>query len=356
MTSIKGGGRVSISHDMEEAIMELLMSLRDSKNPLLPKHPLQYSHQEDSATDLDGCNKVDNARISEHDKKRLRKKFLKGLLKCHQHQQLALKLNQSQSSSRSYTVVSETEPNLSSLSNQTKLLSVSKNSEPQGVDGKVRIEVTEAVFKKKKEDSKKNGKKTTKKETCNTNESARSNFWKEGSIRKTMVISRSTTIQDLMKLCKAKLQMKKPTNIFIIDKDSKLDMELTTDLSGIDDGALLYVTSHNWNIKDVQDSKVSNSDDINKDQQDKPHESTMEILDELESIKNVYRKHRPSFKNANTVFIPNEPMPQFGSSLDRIEPLSDERASLPVAACRIEILKSLDVSRVLILSGSTGCG
>jgi hypothetical protein len=324
MSSIKGGGRAKISSDIEESIILLLLRLRDSKNPLLPRTTIPATGSDaDNRELLHHHTSFDD--LSDHDKRKERKLFLKQLLKCHQHQQLSQKLNMKQvQKSSSHGATSAT---------------VFKADDSEST-GKVRIEIIEAIVKS---DDKKKSKKSSKSESRKS-----VSKWREGGTRKALVLPRSTDVKELKKLCKAKLQMKAPKRLFIIDKDSKLEMDLISDLSGLDDGTLVYATSSDV-FKDEDNSK-----EVANDMLDTKTEEPTELIDYLQPIKDVYRMHKMNYKRR--ISYNNEPLPKFGPSLSDLEPLSEARAALPSAAFRQDILRSLDDSRVLIICGATGCG
>ena len=69
------------------------------------------------------------------------------------------------------------------------------------------------------------------------------NKWKAGSIRKTVVFERSTTIDSVLKQAKDKLKLKKMVvRCFYVD--GKVELDLTYNLlEGVEDGSILYVSS-----------------------------------------------------------------------------------------------------------------
>lgn len=327
MSSIKGGGRAKISSDIEESIILLLLRLRDSKNPLLPRSTTPATGSDaDNGEILHHHTSFDD--LSDHDKRKERKLFLKKLLKCHQHQQLSQKLNVKQVQSSSHGATSATSATVYKADNIEST-------------GKVRIEMIEAIVKS---DDKKKSKKSSK----NESRKSVSSKWREGGTRKALVLPRATHVKELKKLCKAKLQMKTPKSLFIIDKDSKAEMELISDLSGLDDGTLVYATSSDV-FKDEDNSK-----EVANLMLDAKSEESSQLIDHLQPIKDVYRMHKMNYKRQINYI--NEPLPKFGPSLSNLEPLSEARAALPSAAFRKDILRSLDDSRVLIICGATGCG
>lgn len=333
MSSIKGGGRAKISSDIEESIISLLLNLRDPKNPLLPKNSNQsidpdneelLHHDHSSFHDL-----------SDHDRRKERKRFLKQLLKCHQQEQLTQKLN---NMSIHEQQSGEVKQNLDTSHGSTVF-----RSDESKTTGKVRVEIVEATLRS---DDKKKSKKSSKTESRKS-----VSKWREGGTRKPIVLPRATHVKELKKLCKAKLQMKVPKRVFIIDEESKLEIDLISDLSGLDDGTVIYATASS---KDDVIEERCTTKEITNDESEKESEEQNHKIDHLQQIKDVYRMHKVGYKKPTS--YKNERLPKFGPFLDHLEPLTDDRAALPAAAFRKEILESLDDSRVLIICGTTGCG
>lgn len=150
---------------------------------------------------------------------------------------------------------------------------------------------------------------------------------------------------ELMAHCKAKLKMKKPTRLFVLDTESKLEMDLMHDLSGLIDGSVVYATS--YSPPRVEKAKNAAS-------QETAEEET--IHDPLESVKQAYRMHNRRDGTKDNANIITDKRPPFSSALNELEPLSKDRSQLPAAKFRSEILSSLDSTNVIIISGATGCG
>jgi len=339
MSNIKGGGRAQLTNEAEESIISLLYDVRDQDNPLRPRNSTQR-------------RKILFNDLSDHDKKKERRRFCKKLLKCHTQNVLANKLNNAP------LLEGEVGGNVSSQ-NQQPVAALSSNSQQHqsssssdvaaGAGGKVRIELVEAVYKMKKDDSSKAAKKTKKE----SKKDSKKKPWKEGSSRKTLVLPKSTLAKELVAQCKTKLKMKKPTRFFVLDKDSKLEIDLTHDLSGLNDGSVVYATSYTF----PPPSKVENLKQIPAEVSEEQQPEDEIIFDPLESVKQAYKMHsrRSAGKESAKNIIPDK-RPSFSGALDKLEPLSQARSQLPAAAFRSKILASLDSTNVIVISGATGCG
>ena len=193
-------------------------------------------------------------------------------------------------------------------------------------------------------------KKSSKKETDKKKASKHDKkiSWKEGA-KKIIVIPRNTTIEQLMVQCKDKLRMKKPTRIFMIDTDTNMEIDLVQDLCGLVDGSTLYVTTYTPPVHD------QNDDNIDMDQETLDEQQYLDI-DPLEPLKKVYRFSRYHETKSRKIQFTNEKFPHFSPAISALEPLSESRLKLPAAKYRSDILKSLDNSRVIVITGSTGCG
>ena len=344
MSKIKGGGRAVIGSDAEEAIISLLYDRRDYDNPLKPK---KFDLDLNDGSSSDKKSKR-YSELSDHDKKKERKRFCKKLLKSHDEFLLASKFNRK--STTETDVISATK----SMSMSGMKKAVDKIASSTEVSGNVRIEIVEAIFKAKKEssskskkDSKKESKKDSKKKSSKKENSGKE--WKEGTTRKTIVVDRSTSVKDLMKTCKAKLNMKKPTRLFIQDKDTKMEIDLLYDLSGLVDGDVVYATSYTPPADAKDEGNNSNVDDSNE----KIPEC---VYDPLEDIKKAYRIHGKKGNKVVKSLDNNGKFLHFSDALDKLEKVSEQRAQLPAANFRSEILSGLDKSRVIVISGATGCG
>jgi ATP-dependent RNA helicase DHX57 len=287
--SIKGGGRVDLSPELEDAIVDLLMTRRDSKHPLLP-------HK--SPVDEKACSSTSSDET--HSKGHNRRKFLKRLIASHERHTLSLRLNQ----------VSLTEEN-SAKSTKTAPATGNNKMAPSSSGGKVRVDLVEAVYKSPDK-------------------------WKAGSSKKTIVLERSTQIEGLLKQSKDKLKMKKKAlRCFYVDR--KIELELTNNLEGIQDGSIIYVTSQPVVEKEETATK-DDDDDV--------------LPDPLDIVKQVYANRRQQKRSRAALKPPILCVEHF----DKLPELPIYRANLPAANFRTEILSALDLSRILIICGATGCG
>jgi len=390
-SSIKGGGSATISSEAENEIIALLFDSRDKNNPLLPidkEQPLRSISEttgtsettpQSRATKIETKKKYNSEEVkkkaglgtsnicfndlSDHNKKKEKRRFLKKMVEFHNRQRLAARLNGEPLNNNDLGISSESVLNSSSTSQTSKVSSrpvataaiggstTANNS--QAATGKVRIDMVEAIYKS---NNKKGGKgKSSKSKKKSKNESE----WRQGQIRKTMVLTRSTTTKELLNTCKAKIQMKKkPIRLFYVDVNNKLEIDLDGDLSGLEDGALIFATSYrkekdNDHPKDLKEATEECGSSL--------HETAV-IVDELELVKKAYalRKRKKTRRRIplteNNMGRIEDPLPLFATALERLEPLSKPRLELPAASYRKTILSALDTSRVLVICGETGCG
>lgn len=148
--------------------------------------------------------------------------------------------------------------------------------------------------------------------------------------------------------------MKKPSRIFYVDKYSKEAIDLTNDLSGVDDGDVLFVTSY---VPVHDDKDVKESGEVDVDVGEEETTTPMPIIDPLDSVKRAYIVQKMRRMRTNSRKPPvsiNKRFPPFSNALDKLEALSDARSKLPAANYRSDILTSLDKSRVVVICGATG--
>jgi DNA gyrase/topoisomerase IV subunit A len=336
-SSIKGGGRAILSPEAEEMIVSLLYDSRQRENPLLPKDENGIVDA-DATLDDKGNNRC-FCDLSKEDKKKEKKKFIKRLVKCHNQQILARKFNGKSVD----TNADEVKPGpagtkgVKADSTPNKDLAVRN-----GTSDKVRVEIVEAIFK----DGGKHSKSKKSKSISNSKKSKDVLTWKEGT-RKTIVLLRCTNIKDFMTQCKSKLKMKKPTRVFYVDKNSKLEIDLTNDLSGLHDGAVVYVTSH-------QEKDTSSGTKPTEKLDELESEEDLVLVDPLESVKRAYNILQKRFAIVGKKRIVNDAKPPFTNHLQNLDELSEERSRLPASNYRSDILASLDTSRVVVICGATG--
>lgn len=337
MSKIKGGGRAQLNSDAEESIISLLYDLRDPKNPLRTADTIKHGITEEG-DEIIARNRKSYADLSDHDRKKERKRFLKNLLKHHNRVVLSNKFNQAPAASASTSFPNTT---VSAVATKT-----SRAIEASESSGKVRIEIVEMIFKEKKDKPKKDEKKKKK----SSKKEKKGHTWKEGT-KKILVLPRCTTIKQLMVQCKAKLKMKIPTRIFIQDKDTNQEVDLEQDLQGVQDGTIVCATSYSPPAPLEETPEDSEKGTLQEEGEE------FMIVDPLENVKKAYRTSTRKKHKENTVKVPlNEPLPPFSDAINKLEPLSDSRSKLPAANYRSEILSSLDSSRVIVISGATGCG
>lgn len=383
MSLVKGGGRAYLSPENEELIVSLLYDSRQSKNPLLPKYETKSDNYDNNTTssvtndniedDENGnCdeikdtqkkkkkkNKVDGrpfCELSDHDKKYEKRQFLKRLVKCHNRQVLAMKIN---GPIDNHAVEENNHKPISDAGFNTNSNTHSGTQKPKSE--KVRVDIVEAIFKDSSggSSSSSSKKSSSKKSSSKSKKSKDRADWKEGT-RKTMVFPCSITIQDFMLKCKSKLNMKKPTRAFYVDRNSKLQIDLTKDLSGLDDGDVVFLTSFKPSKEKSKEtsttlSKQSNNSSKGSDKLELDNDAM--LIDPLESIKRVYESQQRQMRSKSRNIVSNDAcqsVPPFTESLDNLETLSESRLKLPAAKYRSEILTSLDTSRVVVICGATG--
>jgi hypothetical protein len=304
--------------------------------------------------------------LSPHDKKKERKKFLKRLLKCHQQYELSRKLNAASLPIRenSFAHGTEKEQNDPVLAESSLATSSCSSS-----NSKIRIEIVEAIYsndKNAKTSKKKEGSRASDKNNLTNQVNVTSDVgtkkksksqrglemqWKEGTIRKIMVLEKNTLVKEFISLCKSKLQMKKPARVFVVDRETKLEMDLLYDLSGLQNGDVVYLTTNatsstpksqhsqqeQLNAEHLHDFENSINTATNKGEGQETETDTETktetvvdmntILDPLEVVKKVYRMKKMNKKGggggthdkgiSTAVSVLNDRLPHFADSLDR---------------------------------------
>lgn len=288
-TQIKGGGRGVLSDETEEELVLLLMKLRGLPVP-----------------------------ESKHDRQRECKRFVKRLVAQHERQ-------------TAYKAVNDMDTTVGSSSALTTTTSTTTKTSAAAasVEGKVRIELTEADFSKA---------------------SSKQPF-KAGS-KKVLVVPRATTVTELCEQAKAKLRLKKtPNHVFVTPKKG-LQVPIEADLRGIKDGCTVYVT-----VQQNASSCAEKSTEIEEAKKSSENEDDT-LPDPLFAIKQAYRKRssslptkrrRKSFKSFTEQFyqVPDEA---------QLPPLSEEQSTLPAASQRVPVLQAVQNHRVVIIRGATGSG
>ena len=334
-SQIKGGGRAILSQESQLALIDLLMSL----------------DKEDSS----GGDNNNNKELSAHDKKREQKRFMKRLICQFEQRQLQQRFN---TTTNSTTATVASKSNDSTRNEQSRSRSTAnpttqtsnQSTNNNNSNNNVRIELVEAIFPKsdtKDKKKKSSGSDTKKRKKKKSNES-----FKVGT-KKVLVLPRTTSISDLLKKSKQKLKLKKlPIRAFIQHEEGIL-FDLDTDISGLEDGTVLYVSiipKPMSEEEEVGDCEVDNEDD-----KDQTSSILPTIIDPLESVKQAYQKQE-SYRNTK----------QYSNNSSRIIPevIDDEkrksfttiRQSLPVSNYKEHILQTINDNEVGVLSGATGSG
>jgi len=317
MSSIKGGGRAPLSENAQEMLVDLLMEVQKPK--------------------------------ANRSSKSERKKFVKKLKEKYQRAQLRPGIS-------SKNPICETK----AVNNKTGTDDVLPRSNGDiggnSKSGKVRIELVEAVEVKVKESltkGKKDKKEKEKKAKTKSQISKQNKNWRPSGKRKTLVVERSTTVNELFSLAKNKLKMKNASHCFYQSSRNKtvsIKLNHDEDLSCIDDGDTIYVAS--FHMRDNNDD--DESDDILSDNDDNDGE------DPWEKTKLIYiqrLKQNVLEGNTDLRFLESSKGPiSFLPHIASLPQLSDKRKQLPICAFRDQILCALDKHQVIIICGSTGCG
>jgi HrpA-like RNA helicase len=298
-SKIKGGGRAIMSEESREALIDLLISIDRENSP--------------------GSDLPDIADLSLHDKKRTRKRFTKKLVRRYERGQLRKRHGASSSQQKEQATAQN--------------LSASNESSSGGTNPNVRIELAEAVFAKEKD-----RKKTSKDDNVKSKKKkGLDDAFKIGT-KKVIVVSRSTSINELLKLSQAKLKLKRPVCAFLQPSSSML-FELKTDLETINDGTIVYVS-----VTHLPADKESSDDEVDNDDEEK------DSIDPLESVKLSYERQEMSRRQ---------------QTCTRVDEIIDEskreeyakiRSRLPAAELRQQIIDTISNNSVVILSGTTGSG
>ncbi|VEU35303.1 unnamed protein product [Pseudo-nitzschia multistriata] len=387
---IKGGGRAVLGRESREALVDLLIRLSEAK----------------------GESGETGEKISEHERKRREKKFVKRLVEEHERNRWKRKLRVGDAASAAADADAHADahadaPNKTPGKESAEgggegsrkpvlpppaASKVSSSSKNGNSGGKVRIELVEAIFrevapvpakkgKKDKKDQKSGGggKKDDKKKKGG---SCASDF-KEGA-RKVVVLPRSTTPSELLKLAPSKLRMKKkPVRVFWrASKTALVDLgETGADLSGLDDGAVLCVTTTPQPEGPGKAAEKAYASAKGAETGEAAGESVpAETVDPLASVKRAYRQqaeHRrrarrhgqQQQKQQQQNQQQNQKQKQQQHTFPAAQPLQkaivDEslrvrhavvRADLPAASHRESILSSVRGNAVVVLCGATGCG
>jgi len=381
MSSIKGGGRAKLSEENQNAIIDLLRDLRDVKDPLLPRKRVRGEGAEISGDE--------EKALSDHDLKKERRRFVKKLVERHERVALSKRLNAASAGSAAAAPqdvsLADQLAQSDNMSEQMQSLNLDAKADASqagsgDLSDKVRIILAEAVFssdkggktstkdKKKAKDKDRKSKDEKEKKKSKKDKSS-SHPWKEGSTRKPMVLKRSAPVKELLKQAKSKLNMKKKAvRCFYVDGKSKMEIDLEINLAGLEDGAVVYVTSH---VVDTSiDVSKKGEDECKDDKAEQDDEANAnDVPDPLEPVKRAYaerkmrrvrrrnhRRKKGGGKDGQSAKGSSAEHPVFADHLDKLEELPSARAELPAASYRTKILSALDSSRVVVICGATGCG
>ncbi len=240
---------------------------------------------------------------SKHDVKRERKRFVKRLVETYDRQQAHTQVNPleiaDESSFPTNSPIALLEPT-----------------------GKVRVELVEAIYSKSK------------------------SSFKTGA-KKTIVVARNTPVPEVLLQAQSKLRMKKPVRVFVVSGKSKQEVELETNMAGIPDGSILYVSSTSIAKKETTESSSSSREQTIENQT---------YSDPLDAVKKAYSKQRQERRRAPPGVSLPAPHPTFSNHFQSLPPLTETAFALPAAHSRLDILQAVQDHRVVVICGTTGCG
>ncbi|KAL7438158.1 hypothetical protein ACHAXM_008046 [Skeletonema potamos] len=353
---IKGGGRAILSKESQHSLIDLLFSLETA-----------------DADDFDDGGETRSlSDASKHNRKQLQKKFLKRLVRRHERRVLREQFNNNVRGNKcgGSPVVAEGSTSRD-VARGMSGMSLSVATAASG--GNVRIELAEAIFTTNEKGScgsSSNNKKSSKKDSEDKDKSSKNKTNKDNNdglfkigTKKVLVLPRSTSMTDLLKQSKSKLKLKKnPVRIFIQTDssggDTSLLFDLEHDLSGVDDGTVVYVTLTPKATTDNDDDDSKNNCGEGGDNDDDGDDDSNDKL--LDSIKLAYKQqqsHRNSLHQSRQL--------QLQLQLQRVNEIIDEkkrqihlegRQRLPVTAYKQQILDIIQQNQVVVLSGATGSG
>jgi len=326
-SQIKGGGKAILSQESQLALIDLLMIL----------------DKEDSGSDGDNNKKE----LSAHDKKREQKRFMKRLICQFEQRQLQQKFN------TTTTVASKSDEQQSrGTRNTANSTAQSSNQGTNSNSGNVRIELVEAIFPKS--DTKKKKSSSSSDTTKKKKKKKDSSTFKVGT-KKVLVLPKTTSISDLLKKSKSKLKLKKtPIRAFIQHEEQNILFDLDIDISGLEDGTVLYVSVTPKPISEEEEEAAG--DDGVDDENDK-ESSIPTIIDPLESVKQAYQKQETyrNTKQYNNGLQSRIIIPEVINN-EKLKSFKGIRQSLPVSNYKEHILQTINENEVVVLSGQTGSG
>lgn len=347
-----------MSRDSQEALIDLLMRLSSSED------------------EKEG-DKSSGKTVSEHERKRREKKFIRRLAQEHERKQYQRNFHKSVNGNTNRNVKSDGDGN-DSGERSSKPVSIPSSATPVDSIGsnttiseKVRIELVEAIFKDEKKGNKKEKKDKKVKKDKKKPSSSEPKF-KEGA-KKIMVLPRSTTTKELLKLASSKLKVKKPVRAFLrVSKTTHWNLggEGGRDLSGVDDGGAVYVTTTPEPTEGEKKNKSSGGGE-HDDGDDNERENSMDPIDEssdevdlLDTVKRAYEKQERNRHHRHSQRQRQRESSSVGYNDKTAMIIDDElkakhalvRAGLPAASYKKKILDSVRDNRVVVLCGATGCG
>lgn len=305
-----------MSQESQDALIDLLISI----------------DREDKGGDW-----PDFADLSMHDQKRTRKQFLNKLVRKYERIQLQQRYNAPVARPPTCQGVSTM-----NRGHQPSLLSHNElpytSTRIQSANPNVRIEIAEAVFSKEKELSRKK----TGDDKGKSKKKGPSDKFKIGA-KKVIVLPRTTSIPELLKLSQTKLKLKKkPICAFLKTSTSwSIPFELINNLGTIDDGTLVFVSI--LSLPTETHSSDEETDIVEK-------VSGIVEPDPLESVKRAYERQE--------LYKRKQLCQRMGEIIDDSQrsKYAEIRERLPVAPQKQLILNTIENNQVVVLSGSTGSG
>jgi hypothetical protein len=219
----------------------------------------------------------------QHGQQQKERQFVRRLVRHYEKQQLMKKFNSNQSPQTEYDGAAGEKTSLKQKPIPDNILNMTTKSNASGGNG--RLEVVGAMFSHTKDDT--NSSKKKKKPV--TSSATDSLGFKTGPTISFLVVPKSTLCNDLCKQVGTKLRIKKkPIFVFVVatvDTSKPFIVDLRHDLSGIDDGTTVYVTSHEEESKKKEQSKKN--EDTAKDNNGQEEDDNIE-KDPLEQVKEAY--------------------------------------------------------------------
>lgn len=337
MSNIKGGGRAVLSKDTQRALIDLLMSFDEEGDG--------------RGVGDDGGGGSD----SEHARRHARKAYVRRLVRRHERRELRDRVRGTGARGDSDGARGGGGGAAGPIASPPSYLSASGSSVEGGATGNVRLELAEAIFETKKEDkdkkkkdkkgSKDKGKDKKKSKKSSSKEESESQF--RIGTKRVVVVPRSTAVKDLLKQSKSKLKLKKvPARAFVARGKTVLDLQDTDDLSGLDDGSVVYAT---FFIPEEKGTDEDGGDDASDGEEEE------DDVDPLNAVKAAYRNRQAAAAARRDAGGPKRRSPETFDAKKR-EAFAEARRRLPVHALRGDILRSVRENPVTVLSGTTGSG